>query len=100
MADGSNHPDIYSIDQWYVPLTNGLILWLVRNRSLLSELFSKIGLYKPSITEKTPTIILMYVLSSNTIARLLTITRADWMPEKKTMALMFSHYLSGVTGNS
>ena len=33
MADGSNHPDIYSIDQWYVPLTNGSILWLVRNRS-------------------------------------------------------------------
>jgi hypothetical protein len=31
--DGSNHPDIYSIDQWYVPLTNGSILWLVRNSS-------------------------------------------------------------------
>jgi hypothetical protein len=32
--DGSNQPDIYSIDQWYVPLTNGSILWLVRNRSV------------------------------------------------------------------
>jgi len=36
MADGLNYPDIYSTDQWYIPLTSGSILWLVRNTSSCS----------------------------------------------------------------